>query len=314
MGAALRDYCRQVLSGWNQFWFTPVDPASLCAVRVAAGLMLFYTHLVWSLELDAFFGPKGWLPDALLGPLHQDRYIWSYFWLIDSSIVRWIVHIAALVVFALLTIGCGSRVVSILAYVMAVAYVNRVVPGAFFGLDKVNCMLALYLTLGPSGACYSIDRWLAQRRAGGRLPPVAPSIGANVAIRMIQLHMCVMYLFAGLDKLQGVHWWDGTAVWMTVANLEYQTLDLTWLAGWPMLVAFMTHLTVFWELFYCTLMWHKSWRPVMLLLAVIVHGGIAVALGMMTFGFAMLIGNMAFLSPQWVRARIDGVLAVRRIV
>ena len=33
-------------------------------------------------------------------------------------------------------------------------------------------------------------------------------------------------------------------------------------------------------------------------MAVIVHGGIVVALGMPTFGLVMLIGNLAFVSPQ----------------
>jgi hypothetical protein len=165
-------------------------------------------------------------------------------------------------------------------------------------------MLAIYLMLGRCGAFYSLDRLRARRRAGAPLGPPQPSIAANVAIRMIQLHMCIVYLFSGLDKLQGVHWWDGTAVWMAVANLEYQTMDMTWLAGWPNLVALLTHVTVFWELFYCVLIWHQAWRPVMLGLAVLVHGGIALALGMPTFGLIMLVGNMAFLTPQEVRAVI----------
>jgi hypothetical protein len=34
----------------------------------------------------------------------------------------------------------------------------------------------------------------------------------------------------------------------------------------------------------------------------LVHGGIAVFLGMKTFGLAMLIGNLAFVYPETVRA------------
>lgn len=46
-------------------------------------------------------------------------------------------------------------------------------------------------------------------------------------------------------------------------------------------------------------------RPVFLALAVLVHGGIALALGMKTFGLAMIIGNLAFLYPEYVRATIS---------
>ena len=34
-----------MVRGWNDFWFTPVDPATLGAVRIAVGLVLLYVHL-----------------------------------------------------------------------------------------------------------------------------------------------------------------------------------------------------------------------------------------------------------------------------
>ena len=70
---------------------------------------------------------------------------------------------------------------------------------------------------------------------------------------------------------------------------------------------FLTHLTVFWELTYCVLIWPRLTRPWVLLLAIFVHGGIAVAYGMPTFGLVMLIGNLAFVSPQTVRAWSDPI-------
>ena len=41
---------------------------------------------------------------------------------------------------------------------------------------------------------------------------VEPLIGANLAIRLIQVHMCVIYLFSGLGKLKGDTWWEGSAI------------------------------------------------------------------------------------------------------
>ena len=80
--------------------------------------------------------------------------------------------------------------------------------------------------------------------------------------------------------------------------LEYQSLDMTWLANHPRLLNLMTHVTVFWELSYCALVWPRLTRPWVLLMAVFVHGGIVLSLGMPTFGLVMLIGNLAFVSPQ----------------
>ncbi len=298
---AMRNWGREVLDGWNHFWFQPSDPATLGLIRILAGGMLFYTHLVWSLHLTDFVGPQSWLPPSAVHLLQEGTYSWSYLWWVeDSPALLWTVHIAALVVFAMLTVGLLTRVASILALVAALAYVERL-PGALFGLDQINVMLALYLAVGPSGDAFSVDRWLKQRRAGGELP-MRCSWTANLAVRLIQLHMCVIYLFAGLAKLTGPAWWDGTALWMAFGNMEYQSLDMTWMANHPLLINVMTHVTIVWEVFYCALVWPRLTRPIVLLLAIPLHLGIAICLGMITFGLAMLIGNLAFVSPSLVRA------------
>jgi hypothetical protein len=188
---------------------------------------------------------------------------------------------------------------------LAVSYVHRVTPGAYFGLDKTNCMLAMYLMLGPCGARYSLDR-LWRLRKGGATDP-AQSTSANLATRLMQVHLCIMYLFSGLAKMEGTTWQMGTAVWWSAASYEYQSLDLTWLAGWPMLTAALTHLTVFWEAYYCCLVWNRFTRPLVLWMAVAIHGGIALFLGMITFGVSMIIANLAFLKPETVRRWIDPI-------
>jgi hypothetical protein len=295
--------------GWNRFWFTPADPATLSLIRVLAGAMLFYTHAVWSLDLWGFLGPEGWLPRDILQEqfLDEHPFVWSYFFWIDSPALLWTVHIAALVVFALLMVGLFSRTAAVLAYIAAVAYAQRITPGVYFGLDRVNCMLALYLMLGPCGARYSLDRWLQKRGSADDAPPrVAASTAANVAIRLIQVHMCIIYFFSAVAKLVGspfgASWWDGTAAWWAIAIPEYQSIDMTWLAEWPFLVAALTYVTVFWELSYAALVWPRATRPIVLAIAVGAHGGIALFLGMITFGLAMLIGNLAFVPPEVVRS------------
>jgi hypothetical protein len=318
MIAATRSYLAEVWEAWNGFWFTPTSPSTLCAIRFLAGAMLLYTHIIWSFDLDAFFGANGWLPEQIRaevnqtgdpdgpGPLESTkRLAWSHFDFVQSPKLMWTLHIVALLVFFALTIGFFSRVAAVLAYVFAVSYANRVTPGAFFGLDKINCMLAMYLMLGPCGARYSVDRLWRLRR--GAPSEVAPSSSANLAIRLIQVHMCIIYLFSALGKLQGVTWWNGSAVWYSVATLEYQTMDMTWLWHHRYIVNFLTHVTVFFELSYSALIWPRLTRPWMLALAVLLHGGIVFALGMPTFGLVMLIGNLAFVSPKTVRKVFDPI-------
>ena len=108
--------------------------------------MLLYTHAVWSLDLTGFIGHEGWVPVDLIrqyshtppGANSPDWTYWSVFYWIDSTWLLWTVHIIALIVFACLTLGLFTRVVAVLAYLLAVSYAHRVTPGAFFGLDKVK--------------------------------------------------------------------------------------------------------------------------------------------------------------------------------
>lgn len=299
-----RGYFAEMWQAWNKFWFQSVDPATLCLIRLLAGTLLFYTHLVWSLDLQAFLGQEGWLPVEYIRRVQGEQWsVWSVFFWIKPGWLLWCVHIIALVVFFCLMIGLFSRTMAVLAFLFAVSYAHRVSPGAFFGLDKTNCMLALYLMLGPCGARYSLDS--VRRVRKGIATPIAPSTSANLAIRLLQVHLCIIYFFSGLAKYTGENWHAGTAVWWALANQEYQSIDMTWLANWPALVALATHATVFWELSYWALVWNRFTRPLVLWMAMFVHGGIALFMGMITFGVAMMIANLAFLTPQIVRRWFD---------
>lgn len=320
MIAATRDYLAEVWDAWTEFWFAPTSPTTLSAIRVLAGAMLLYTHLVWSWGLTDFFGPNGWLPDSVMQTMHQadddpdgpgpatgtsPRAIWSHFDYVRTPWPMTIVHCVALLTFFLLFIGLFSRIAAVLAFLFAVSYANRITPGAYFGLDKINTMLAMYLMVGPCGARYSIDRLWRLRKGATEVPA---SSTANLAIRLIQVHMCIIYLFSGLAKDRGFHWVVGEATWLSFDMSEYRSLELvTGLVKHPLFLNFVTHLTVFWELSYCALVWPKLTRPWVLMMAVLVHGGIIIALGMPTFGFAMLIGNLAFVSPKTVRKFCDPV-------
>jgi hypothetical protein len=296
--------------GWDRFWFTPADPTLLGLIRVLTGLMLVYTHAIWGLALHDFFGAHAWLNETLVRSIQADQYAYSFWWLVPAR-WAWSVHAASLAVLVLFTIGYKTRLTSVLALVVAISYAHRV-PEALFGLDQINVMLTLYLALGGAGQALSVDRWLAARRGGAGTSSPAASVSANLGLRLINVHMCVIYLFAGISKLQGEAWWNGEAMWGAFANLEYQSADMTWLAQYPRLIELATHICVLWEMTFCVLVWKPRWRPLVLAGAVALHIGIGACLGMWTFGLIMLVGCASFLPDETVHA-ILGLLSRTRI-
>jgi hypothetical protein len=302
------DLARSFAEGWNQFWFTPADPSLLGVLRILTGLMLLYTHAVWGLVLGDFFGPTAWLSPQLVHAIQEHQYTYSFWWLVPEDGI-WPAYATSMGILVLFTVGLWTRVTSVLSLVVVISFAHRA-PEAMFGLDQINAMLTLYLAIGPSGHALSVDRLIALRKSRSNLP--RPSVGANLALRLINVHMCVIYLFAGLSKLQGEAWWTGEAMWQALANLEYQTADMTWLAWHPWLLNALTHVCVIWEVSFCVLVWLPRLRPLTLAGAVILHAGIGYCLGMWTFALIMLVGCASFLPGSAVRDLLAS-MALKRL-
>jgi uncharacterized membrane protein YphA (DoxX/SURF4 family) len=321
----LADAFRNTIAGWNRFWFTPRDPAVLGLIRIATGLMFLYINLVWLYDWQGFFGENGWLNEAARSMRWENEEskeivatlknaYWSHFHWIKNANVLLIIHWCVIAIGALLTVGLFSRVMAPLAWLFTLSYTHRT-PFANFGLDSIMLMLTMYLMIGPSGDAFSIDRWWKRKKShetkageGSRAAPIDASVGSNIAIRLIQLHMCLIYLLSAVGKLQGETWVDGSAIWISAANLEYQSADFAYLAAHKSVSSFLSYTTVLWELAYCVLVWPRLWRPAIIALAIPLHLGIGLFMGMMTFGLIMLVANFAFVEPWIVRS----ILAKRK--
>lgn len=263
--------------------------------------MLLYTHSVWGTVLDEFFGANGWNTAEVVSLTREKGFFPSLWWYVPTDSMH-LVHYLCNAVIVLFILGFGGRITSLLTWAIAVSYAHRASP-ANFGLDQINCLLTLYLTVGPSTQFLSLDRWLRRKMGKTNEQLECPSASANVALRLIQLHFCVIYLWAGVSKLQGEAWWNGNAMWLALASYEYQSMDLTWMARYPRLLEFVTHLTIAWEISFPFLVWPKPTRWIALGLGAAMHLGICMFLGMWTFGSIMVFSYIAFSSGAWIRKR-----------
>ncbi|MFM8494568.1 MAG: HTTM domain-containing protein, partial [Planctomycetia bacterium] len=63
--------------------------------------------------------------------------------------------------------------------------------------------------------------------------------------------------------------------------------------------------TLWWEIAYAAIVWPRLTRRLAVAMAIPVHVGIGLAMGMMEFGLAMLVANLAFV-PAAVLRRAAG--------
>src|SRR5713101_2123024 len=50
-----------IVRAWDRFWFRPADPLPLGVMRIFAGVVILYIHLIYSLDLQALVGKEAWL-------------------------------------------------------------------------------------------------------------------------------------------------------------------------------------------------------------------------------------------------------------
>jgi hypothetical protein len=191
-----------------------------------------------------------------------------------------------------LVIGYRTKLFAVLAWLGHAVTLNS---GFFslYGVDTMMHILFFYLVFSPAGARWSVDAYLV------RVSP-APSSCARIAQRLIQLHLCIIYVNTGVAKAQGEQWWNGEAIWRTVMQPQFNAFDLSWLAAHPALAMVIGWSVLVVELGYTVFIWIPATRRPALAAAVVMHAGIAVTMQLWLFSLVMIAFNLAAFG--WSRA------------
>ncbi len=311
MFSATVDYFRRLMEafgqGWNRFWFLPSDPYPLGVIRALTGLVALWLHATLWPELVRLFAAGGWLPVDVIAKTTVRGYPLSYLNFFHSPADLAVVHGLGLAVLLAFTLGFWSRLSSILALLVMLSDVHRA-PLLTTQVEPIVTLVMFYLCLGPSGASWSLDRVLAERRAaagGALLAPPRHTFMTTVSLRLLQVHLAMLYATFGAAKLMGDTWWRGMGTWWLMTRPESRWIDLTWLPTFA--VNFWTHAIVAFELGFAILIWIPLARPLLLGLAVAMWSLTALITGQVEFALMMLIANLCFCSPDWLRSATGGV-------
>lgn len=258
-----------------------------------------------------FYEKWGYLPKQ---SIDKGRDIFSLWYHLTDPVQMRIAHTVILACMFLFAIGFCSRITGVLTWIFLLFYINRS-NVSVFGMDTMMNILAMYLIIGPSGAAFSVDRlierWIASRRgvSGAALEPPAPSVSANVAIRLVQINFCFVYGMSGLSKLQGGAWWSGTATWLTMVNYEFSPLHnpvymgaLRYISGrrwlWETIMMSSTMMTLILELTMPLLIWNRKLRWLYICGCSVFHLSIALFMSLVGFSSMMLVLLLSFV-PGW---------------
>jgi CubicO group peptidase (beta-lactamase class C family) len=292
----------------NDIWFRPVSPRPLAGLRVGLPLLLL-VHLVWlSDDLLSLHGSRGIIPWELTDLL-RDPWVPGLPTLARALLPLGLGEHAAitllLAVYAgtllSLALGIYPRASAFLAWGLHLSLVTSAFA-SYYGVDQLANTFLFYLFVFPSGRAWRF----ASRPASSRREETIP-VGC---LRVIQIHLCVIYLAAGLDKAMGSQWWSGEAIWQTVSQPAFSTFDLSWLARHPWIPMLAGWGTLVVEIGYALLVWPRRTRKVWCIATIGLHLGTGLFMGLVFFSSVMiLLTSCLFLIPEGV---MDRAVAPRR--
>lgn len=175
-----------------------------------------------------------------------------------------------------------------------------------YGVDNFTTSSLFYLILFPAGRFYSLDQRLWPHRGETNLTPYR---------RVFQLHVCMVYFFAGLSKSLGPNWWNGEAIWKSMhlpgANDTFD-LNLSILADYPWMAMLLGCSILAIETLYPIFVWIPRTRKAWVLLTVGMHLGIGFVLGLYFFAAIMIFWNLtAFYFVQGAFAESKSRITLR---
>jgi hypothetical protein len=254
--------------------------------------MLFF-YFTRAFDVEFFYSSVGILPSWYAKQIEYFRFHPTIFsdqtplWVLQSA------HTVFLAALLLQTIGLFTRPAAVVTYLLHMMFLNRNLT-VMFGVDMIGTFFLLYLCFANSNACYSVDAW---RKRGAK----RQSALSHISWRLMQVQICVIYAYSGLEKCKGTRWWDGSALWdvLTMGNL--QRWDLSFVAHAPIFLATAVYLVLFWEIYFAALVWVPRLRIPVLLFGVFMHLGIFIFMNLPSFGFMMMALYVLFLKEEEVR-------------
>ena len=302
----MRPSKHHMISNVTRFFLAPASAKPLAALRIGLALTLLAQAYFLRLEILELFSSTGYLQGALIHSFHiPGTPTTSMFaaWMSRLSLSEdlTILLLGGAYVLSLVFMGLGlyTRASSVVAWFLHWTLMNSN-DSTNYGADLFAQVFLFYLMLSPAGGAWSLDVYL------GRTSP-APTSAARLSLRIMQFHLCIMYLASGIEKASGLQWWNGQLLWRALSMPIYKQYEMSWLIDYPFLTQLGGWSTLLFELGYIIFIWPRRTRRFWILAMISLHLGIVVFMGLGIFGvlMAMLTPALFGVSPE------KGVLAAK---
>ena len=243
----------------SRWWTTPVRAERLAALRIAIGAAIVFDVLCsyWPQRAALFGAGSLGSAEVFAGRFRAPFWNWSLFHGVEQPAVFSVALIVWGVAALCLTLGVRSRAAAVVVWAIGLSLLN-VNYYAHNAGDRLRQVALLYLMLSPCGAVWSLDALFARQRQRSLAGNAGPTFVRPWPLRLLFIHLAVMYCVSGLAKLEGHTWQSGAAIELTMTNVAWTRWSYAALPTPAWLMAAATWLTLIWEIGFP--IW-IAWRP-----------------------------------------------------
>ncbi len=260
------------------FFFERIhNPSWLPTLRIGTGIILLFAYGSQFADMPMLYGTHPFIRPELLTVVDEVPMVLHHH---AGMPAVWYVLLCIA-----LCLGVWTRVVAIML-LLHHTLLYTALPQLSYGFDYFCVNALLYCAAFPVSRYHSLDR---------RLFALAPSRWATPSLRALQLHLCIVYFFAGTLKALGATWHNGEAIWRAYQLPVFTGVgyvDLGWSSAYPLFWAALGWGVIVLENAYPALMWSGRIRPHWLFATLALHAGIAVTMGLYAFSAMMILLNL----------------------
>lgn len=298
---------------WNRLLATSLRPRCLygaSVLRVMAGCVILYQYLINYAQRGYLFGPDGVFSFADFAAQQQAVGSFSLYHLTPSAIWFEVLYHVGIAVAMAWVLGWRTRLLSPINYLLWISLHNRF-PQLWDGGDNLMQIVLIYALFAEVGAHFSFDASRRAARGQSSEPTGAWAIAHNAALLAIALQVCLVYGVAGLTKVRGEVWQNGTALYYALRSPDYRlpgVSSLLYENG--VLLTLLAYATVAFQVAFPFLVFaHRHTRTAAVLIGISFHLAIGSVMGLVTFALFLIAADLALIGDAEYRAL--GALARR---
>ncbi|MCB0347302.1 MAG: hypothetical protein KDD37_00630 [Bdellovibrionales bacterium] len=284
---------QKFLDSWTDFWFHSFDEKRFRFFQIIFLATVFVLYGMRLVDYTFLFSESGILPFAMLKDLPELLYVSiPVEMLAKNDTLGFSLHFLFVALIGLTLFYRHIWLVAVALYALHIVFLRRN-PMGVYGVDMVSTFWFLYMAFVNVKAKSKI--WQALN---------------STMFRLIQIQLCIIYAYSGLDKAKGVTWWRGDAIWYALGNTQITSIDFSFLAHAPSILTLLAVITVLWETYFPILIWVPQIKKYVIYIGVFLHLGIAVMMNLYEFSFVMLAAYPLFMDKkmthqlyEWLRLK-----------